>query len=527
MSRAAVSVLPDRVSVAVVGAGPTGLSVAALLAQAGVEVVVLERDFGLKEIPRAIVIDDEGLRMLQSLGLHGAALDMTRAAHGARYYDEMRRPFAETGRGEETYGFPKRNYLHQPDLERLLAARLEELAPGALRFSHEVGAVRCRPDHVELSIIEPGTAPRILRADWLLACDGGRSPIRAGLGIELEGETYGQDWVVLDTIDDPDNEPVSKFFCDAGRPHVSIPAPRGGRRYEFMVLPGEDGAKLLRDAELGALLAPFRRLQPETVLRRALYTFHARIAARWREGRVFLMGDAAHLTPPFAGQGMNAGLRDAHNLAWKLALVVHARASAALLDSYEAERRAPAWAMIQLAVAMGKLVMPRGPEEAALRAAMVQALEPFPAVRDYLLQMRFKPRPRYATGVFLDLDNQPFEASLVGEMLPQPELRTGGATRRLDSIAGPGFALIAQDAAGAAALARPLGLPWARLAPVCLDLSGAPGGMAPAPGDPRARALRTHRDQIILLRPDRYVAAAFAPSAMDATASRLAALLAG
>ncbi|MCC6006562.1 MAG: FAD-dependent monooxygenase [Rhodobacteraceae bacterium] len=222
---------PATVPVAIIGAGPPGVSVAALLARDGLDVTVIERNPAPVEIPRAIVIDDEGLRMLQSLGLSEPARAFTRTADGACYYDEARRLFAETGRGAEDFGFPKRNYLHQPDLEALLLAHLRTHPRVTLRFATE--AVLVEPggkgDCALLRLSGGGSGGEdLLRARWVLACDGGRSPMRAALGIAMEGQTYGQDWIVLDLARDPDQEPVSRFYCDAGRPQVSIPAPRGG-----------------------------------------------------------------------------------------------------------------------------------------------------------------------------------------------------------------------------------------------------------------------------------------------------------
>ena len=237
-----------------------------------------------------------------------------------------------------------------------------------------------------------------------------------------------------------------------------------------------------------------------------------------RSGRVLLLGDAAHLTPPFAGQGMNAGLRDAHNVAWKLSLVLKGLATPAILDSYDHERRNPAWSMIQLAVAMGQLVMPKGPEQIALRAMLLKMLESFPGAQDYFLQMKFKPKPRYDNGLFVDIDRQPYPASLVGEMLPQPAVTIAGRQVKLDDLLGPGFALVAQNAASAAALGRLTHPLWRALAPSLVYLSARTPPAAgtdiqvATPADEFIRPLLAHRDQIVLIRPDRYVAGAFDPA---------------
>ncbi|MEM1285763.1 MAG: bifunctional 3-(3-hydroxy-phenyl)propionate/3-hydroxycinnamic acid hydroxylase [Pseudomonadota bacterium] len=514
--------LPDHVPVLVVGAGPTGLSVSNLLAQAGVPVLIVDRAPEPLNLPRAIVLDDEGLRMLQALGLSQQVEAMTIPGEGSHYYDEANTLFAETGAGAETYGFAKRNFLFQPDLERVLRDKANGSREIDLRLGTEVLAVTQTEDVAAIELALPNGKTHEMTADWVLACDGGRSPIRQALKVSMVGDTYGQDWLVIDTHADADSSRVSKFFCSAARPHVSIPAPRGGRRYEFMVMPGEDGNALLEDDQLQAILAPFRQIGEADIIRKAIYTFHARMAAKWRDGRVFLMGDAAHLTPPFAGQGMNAGLRDAHNLAWKLALVVKGVAGPNLLDSYEEERREPAWSMIQLAVAMGQVVMPRDAAQAQLRDALVLALAPFPSARDFLIDMKFKPRPRYEKGFFLDLHNPQFEGSMVGDMAPQPVVDLDHGQSAVDELLGPGFALVAQSLEGETALAEADHPLWNALDArrLTVDLT-----KPLARGETRARAWRSHRDQVLLIRPDRYVAAAMNPKDLDKAAGRLQAQL--
>lgn len=522
--------LPDRINVVVIGAGPTGLTAANLLARYGVPVVVLDRAAAPFELPRAIVLDDEGCRTLQVFGLHETYVAQASAATGSAYFDETGHCFARTGAGNETYGFAKRSYIYQPEMEAALRARLAEQAPGALHYNAEVTAIEERGDHAVVSVAIPDGTARI-RADWVLACDGGRSPTRERLGIAMSGSTYGEDWIVVDTFNDPDQDQFSKFYCSSERPQLTVPAPHGGRRYEFMMLPGETSDAVLSDAFIADLLRPYRgTVAARDIVRKTVYTFHARIAERFREGRVLLLGDAAHLTPPFAGQGMNAGLRDAHNVAWKVACAVRGGASERLLHSYFNERRDPAWDMIQLAVAMGEIVMPLDPAALEFRRLLLRALEPFPKVRDYLIQMRFKPRPRYTQGAFVGLDAPEFESDLTGEMIPQPWVQGPGGRTRLDDLLGPGFALITQDDAGESAVQRlgQAGLAGLPMQHLRLDTAA---GTTPRPHHVRpldvalSRPFQTHRDRVLLIRPDRYCAASFPPDRLEEGLAAYARLL--
>jgi 3-(3-hydroxy-phenyl)propionate hydroxylase len=505
---------PSETPVVVIGAGPTGLTTALLLARYGVETLVLERNATPLDIPRAIVLDDEGARTLQVFDRAETFLAHTIVGDGAEYVDDAGQQFGRVGAGPETYGFAKRHFIDQPELENCLRETLATVENCDLHFSCEVTDLTENADHIAVTFTDPGGKTHLVKAQYVVAADGGRSPTRESLGIQMLGSTYEQDWIVIDTKNDPDQGDFSHFYCSNKRPHVSIPAPFGGRRYEFMLLPGETHEQVLDPDFVAKLLAPFRTIEDKDIIRSTIYTFHARMAERWRAGRILIAGDAAHLTPPFAGQGMNAGLRDAANISWKLASVLNGGASDAILDSYDAERRDPAWAMIQLAVAMGDIVMPIEKEQLDFREQLMRTIAPFPAVQDYLLYMKFKPRPRFDTGLFLGLKDSAFEGSIVGEMIPQPTVTQGEKTDKLDNFIGSGFALIAQDAAGAEALAALemdtfLGQDLAKLFIPFRETSTAMP--VTATDDPYAKLLRAHRDEILLIRPDRYCAAAFTP----------------
>lgn len=520
--------------IAIIGAGPVGLTVASLLGQQNIQCVLIEQNEIPFSLPRAQTLDDESLRTLQSFALAEQFLPKTRSAQGSHYYDASGERFADIGPGPQNYGFPKRNYMLQHQLDAELRENLSKYPSVNCFFEVRLSDIQQDLHGVDLTVINQHDEQRVLRSAYVLACDGGRSFIRRALGIGMSGWTYGQDWVVLDMLDDPDQDAVSKFFCDPARPAVSIASPNGGRRYEFMLLEGETSEQALQPSFLAELLKPFRSYDERFITRATVYTFHARIAERLQQERVLLLGDAAHLTPPFAGQGLNAGIRDAHNVAWKIAAVVQGIADPLILQSYELERREPIWAMIQLAVAMGEFVMPRGAKQLALKNSMMEALERFPEVKDYLFQMRFKPKPRYKDGLFLDLHEQSFEASLVGEMIPQPSVIDEDHNEcLLDDVLGPGFAMIAQNEEGEACLAQLDHGLLQQLNPRRIRLFSADQTLLPGSIDRAvvigesiyARPLLTHRDQILLVRPDRYALGAFFPAQAQQFCDRLQRLL--
>ena len=514
------------VDVLIVGAGPTGLTLANLLGSLSVSAMIVEARPTTSDLPRAIVLDDEGARTLQACGLAEAALADALLGEGSRYEAADGRVIAHVGQGSTEFGFSKRHFISQPKLEQTLNEGLARWPTVQRAFATTVMSVTAEPDGVE-AVIRSEDQDRRVRARWLIACDGARSPVREALGIAFEGNTYDQDWVVLDLAADHHTIPFTRFICDPRRPTVVVPAPAGGRRYEFMLLPGESRSTATTPAFLEQLLQPFRPYRAEDVNRAAVYTFHARLAATWQKGRVLLAGDAAHLTPPFAGQGMNAGLRDAGNLAWKLAAQLAGLAGPSLLASYEVERREPCLAMIQLAVLMGKIVMPRSTEEATLQDAIMMLTEEAPALKQYLFEMRFKPRPFFQTGALVRGEDD-VPASLVGHMLPQPWVEAGAGQVLLDELLGPGFSQIGQAERGPdlKTAKHPL---WAKLKPrlVHLPAREAEAGKGDVSlvraCDPTAAApLRAHRDQLLLVRPDRYVAGAFAPEDIDLFAAQFA-----
>jgi 3-(3-hydroxy-phenyl)propionate hydroxylase len=501
--------------VAVVGAGPTGLALANDLGQAGIRAVLIERNDTTVQQPRAVSIDDEALRAMQGLGLIENVLTDVALDYGSHYFTPDGTCFAKVEPTTREYGFPRRNAFLQPRLEATLRKGLDRFPNVTLLFRHERQRLAEDKDGVTLGLSGPDGEDVSVRARYVVACDGGRSPIREELGIPLAGSTYDQRWLIVDLGSTQERFRQTRVLCNPDRPALTLPGPHGTRRYEFMLHDGETDEIATAPEFVRNLLQAHGPDADAPVVRRQVYHFHARVADRWQTERVFLAGDAAHLSPPFAGQGMNSGLRDAHNLGWKLASVVQGGLGPGLLNTYEQERLPHARALIQLAVNMGRVMMPRSKFQASLVQSGFRVARLLPPVQDYFAQMRYKPKPFYKKGFLAEDDG----LGLVGRMLPQPVLEFGPRERvLLDDVIGSGFALIcygrnAQKTADALAgfnfgLPRPKRL---AVVPAHYNLASASAADIPAGRDVEDRLGRLaaeDHDVVIVLRPDRYVAAA-------------------
>ena len=471
----------QQFDVAVVGYGPVGASLANLLALRGLSVVVVERESGVFSLPRAIQFDGEVMRTFQTIGIADELLpDLVVAARMAFTDDEGRvlidwkRPTDITPQGWNTsYRF------HQPTLERLLRSKLDTYPQASVFLDTEVTQIDDSGDQVTLTVTDRiGGGDRQISAKLVVGCDGARSTTREHLDIALDDLRSHERWLVVDCLlheDKPELGDDSIQYCDPKRPATYVRGPHNRRRWEFMLLEHEDADTMKSEEMVWKLLEPWISREEATIERPAVYTFHSVVANNWGKGNVFLAGDSCHQTPPFMGQGMCAGIRDASNLAWKIADVVQGRAPQELLHTYEAERPPHVRTFIETAVRLGSVISTTDPEVARERnMRMCSQPEGFST-----------PQPRLGPGLW-DATNP--AAGYIGE---QPFMADGS---RLDDLVGYHWTIFATPDAAAKIRASDLDL---STAPVVVESDSESGDAWLGELDAVA----------VLVRPDRYIAA--------------------
>jgi 3-(3-hydroxy-phenyl)propionate hydroxylase len=437
---------PEFVPVVIIGAGPAGIAAATLLGQYGVECLVLDRHETVYPLPRAVHADDEVYRIIARLGIGEEFAANSRPALGLRLIDPKMQVLTEIPRSTElsaAHGFPQMNMFDQPELEAMLRANIKRYPQVTIRGNVEVTSVtQTQSGRVRVSYLDRlRGGEQSVQASYVLGCDGANSLTRAAIGAHMYGLPFTQDWLVIDVNTDAD---LNRWegcdqLCDPERAGTYMRVGETRYRWEFRLLDGETAANFQTIADIEPLVRPWLGDIPADALelvRVTAYTFRAQVASRWRDRNVFILGDAAHLTPPFVGQGMAAGFRDALNLTWKLVGVLDKSLPESVLDTYEQERKLHAAAMILMAVSVGAAMTGGGRVGDLIRHVA------FPRMQNMRLPGT---RASAAEGVAPGLRKSALviksrtRGGLAGTLCPNPVLGDGV---RFDELVGNRFALI-------------------------------------------------------------------------------------
>jgi 2-polyprenyl-6-methoxyphenol hydroxylase-like FAD-dependent oxidoreductase len=435
-----------------IGYGPISQVLALMQGRQGHRVAVVERWAEPYALPRAVCVDHEVARILRAIGL-GAGLE--RVSQPAPLYQWFNADWEELlaidWSAESVSGGPEVNFIHQPSLEAEFRAEVVKLPSVDLNLGWELVGFKDRGDHVEVEIKEfEGTRTKTLRTRYLVGADGANSQVRQTLGIGQDDLGFQADWLVVDmklnkgvTLDIPN----CGQYCNPVRPTTIVPGGMDGgfvcRRWEFMRLPGESREELQDPANVWKLLGPWVKPDQAELVRHAIYTFRSLVADTWRRGRVLLAGDAAHTMPPFMGQGMCAGIRDAWNLSWKLDALLNGQSTDKLLNSYTTERKPHVSAVIGASIYLGKIICIADPAEAAERdlafkSGTAEPPPPFP----------------HLSAALLVRDAGGSSTPMAGLLSPHATVRWQGREGRWDDVVGTGFCVVVRDA-DPASLLRP------------------------------------------------------------------------
>jgi 3-(3-hydroxy-phenyl)propionate hydroxylase len=423
--------------VAVVGYGPVGALLASLLGRDGLRTLVFEREPEVYRLPRAVHFDHEVRRIFQSIGLGEDAMPETAPLEGVEFWNADREVLFRIGFDQAItqQGWRQDYMFHQPALEAVLRDAAARRDGVAVHLEHEVTTLEERDDHVALGVRDLASGElRTVRARYVVGCDGAGSFVRRRAGLTLDDLQFDEPWLVVDaTVDRPRAElglpgPAIQL-CDPSRPSTFVPVAGPYVRWEFMLREGEARDEMLRPERVRERIAAWVDPRRVEVIRTAVYDFHALVARRWHTPRIFLAGDSAHQTPPFLGQGLCAGIRDAANLAWKLRLVLRGAARESILPSYQSEREPHVRALIGIAIDMGRIICTRDAEAAAARDAAFlgrPAREQAPP-----------PMPGLGKGLWRP------DSPLAGRPGLQARVRgRDGTPALLDDVVGPGFAVL-------------------------------------------------------------------------------------
>ena len=425
--------------VAIIGHGPSGAIAASLLGDRGIRTLAIDRQRDVYDLPRAIAIDHEILRVIDNLGAAPAVMPFIAPFSASQHFGARGQLIRRIDMVAEPYplGYTPSMVFTQPPVEAALRDHAAAYDSVTVELGTELIGFEQSEHQVTLQLRDDSGATRTVTADYVIACDGASSPVRQQLGIRFEDLVFDEPWLVIDLqVNDGGLGKLpstSAQFCEPSRPTSFIICPGNHRRFEIMLLPGEDPSTMETADEVWRLLARWITPDDATLWRAASYRFHALVAAQWRQGRVFLAGDAAHQQPPFIGQGMCQGIRDVVNLAWKLDRVLTGQSGDALLDSYGEERSTHVRELTSRIKAIGHVICERDPVAADARDARILAEgggQPRTVTRQEIV-------PPLQAGLLA----HPLHPAH-GTLFPQPWIRAATGVQLLDVVAGTGWRLV-------------------------------------------------------------------------------------
>ncbi|WP_445169469.1 bifunctional 3-(3-hydroxy-phenyl)propionate/3-hydroxycinnamic acid hydroxylase [Mycolicibacterium sp. Dal123E01] len=491
--------------VAIVGYGPVGATAANLLGQLGLNVVVIERDPDVYFRARAISTDEEVMRIWQQVGLADRLSADMQPGAGANFVDADGVSIAQLLPADRGNGHPAQQFIYQPAVERVLREGVDRFPNVSLLLEHECLRLIQHADSVELMLADlAGDQITRIRATYVIAADGGSSAVRGQLGIGFTGRTYSQRWIVIDTkvLQEWPAHDRLRFHCNPARPTVDCPTPLGHHRWEFPVRDHEDEKDLLTEDAIWQVLAGQRITKANVaIIGFACYNHHVRFADRWRVGRIFLAGDAAHAMPPWIGQGMCAGVRDVANLCWKLHAVISGSLPESVLETYQAERLPHVKEVTDRAVKVGAIIIDHNRIRAAIRTRFFRLATKIPGFTAWLRNNRWLPDARYASGLLARNGNP-----AAGWLIPQPWVNDEKNDHvRFDDVIGGRWTLLYTGIERPWRPWRSAGVPAFRI----VSAGGDPGADRIVDCDGALTAwLEEHRASVVVVRPDGFIYAA-------------------
>lgn len=436
--------------VAIIGFGPVGATLAGLLGQHGCRVAVLDKSEQIYPLPRAFALDHEAMRVFQQLGIAGAMAPHMTPYRPTVYLGAQGQPIQrfDFGPGPYPLGWMPAYTFNQPALEAALRAAVTAMPTVRTRLGLEVTELADEGDSVRFTARDAAGALHPGSARYVIGCDGGSSFVRRSAGLSLRSLEFDEPWVVIDLHVNEDKlaalPQTNIQYCRPERPCTYVVGPGTHRRWEFLRLPHEEGQREVSEEALWQLLSPWLAPGEARLWRAATYRFHAVVAEQWRRGRILLAGDSAHQMPPFLAQGMCQGIRDALNLAWKLASVVHGRAPQSLLDSYGSERGPQVEETTRIVKSLGQVICERDGPRALSRDAVLLASQGG--------SVQTQVRQGLLPGVRHGLIDPASKGA--GTPFPQPAVSCDGQEDRMDDLLPRGFLLFLHEAPAHPVLAR-------------------------------------------------------------------------